>query len=130
MTVPTAILLGFAAFVITLLLTPRYVGWLKRIKAGKQIRTEGPASHQSKAGTPTMGGWLFIVASSLLLVAFVRPIELAVVVAAGLIAFGAFGAIDDLANLQSRTGIGLSVRKKFLWHILIAMALALIAHFG
>jgi phospho-N-acetylmuramoyl-pentapeptide-transferase len=76
-----------------------------------------------------MGGWLFIVSSSLLLVAFVRPIEVAVVVAAGMVAFGAFGAIDDLANLQSRIGIGLSVRQKFLWHILIAMGLALVAHF-
>lgn len=129
MTIPAAIVLGLAAFAVTLLLTPSYVGWLRRIKAGKQIRTEGPASHRSKAGTPTMGGWLFIVSSSLLLVAFVRPIEVAVVVAAGMVAFGAFGAIDDLANLQSRIGIGLSVRQKFLWHILIAMGLALVAHF-
>ena len=129
MTIPAAIVLGLAAFAVTLLLTPIYVGWLRRIKAGKQIRTEGPASHRSKAGTPTMGGWLFIVSSSLLLVAFVRPIEVAVVVAAGMVAFGAFGAIDDLANLQSRIGIGLSVRQKFLWHILIAMGLALVAHF-
>lgn len=128
MTISTAIVLGLAGFVITLVLTPSYIGWLKRIKAGKQIRTEGPASHQSKAGTPTMGGWLFIVTSSLLLVAFVRPMEVAVVIAAGLLVFGAFGAIDDLANLQSGTGIGLSVRKKFLWHILIALGLALIAH--
>lgn len=128
MTIPMAIVLGLAGFVITLVMTPSYVGWLKQIKAGKQIRTEGPASHQSKAGTPTMGGWLFIVISSLLLVAFVRPIEVAAVIAAGLLAFGAFGAIDDLANLQSGTGIGLSVRKKFLWHILIALGLALIAH--
>ena len=129
MTIPTAIVLGLAAFIVTLLLTPSYVGWLRRIKAGKQIRTEGPTSHLSKAGTLTMGGWLFIVSSSLLLIAVVRPVEVAVVVAAGMLVFGAFGAIDDLANLQSRTGIGLSVRRKFLWHILIAMGLALIAHF-
>ena len=129
MTIPTTIILGLAAFAVTLFLTPSYVSWLRRIKAGKQIRTEGPASHRSKAGTPTMGGWLFIVSSGVLLIAFVRPVELAVVVAAGLLAFGAFGAVDDLANLQSRTGIGLSVRQKFLWHLLIAFGLALAAHF-
>ncbi len=129
MTIPGAIALGLVAFIITLLLTPRYVGLLRRIGAGKQIRPEGPASHRSKAGTPTMGGWIFILPAGLLLVAFVRPIETAVVVVAGLLAFGAFGSMDDLENLQRRTGIGLSVRQKFVWHILIALGLALIAHF-
>ena len=50
------------AFVLAALLGSVYVPWLRKIKAGQEIKEIGPNWHKSKAGTPTMGGVLFIVA--------------------------------------------------------------------
>ena len=106
-----------------------YIGVLHRYKLGKQIRVEGPASHRTKAGTPTMGGWLFIATSSVLAVVFVRDWRTVLPVVLAMLAFGLFGSVDDWANLRSREGIGLRVRYKFLWHNGIALAIALILYF-
>ena len=50
------------AFVITAILGPVFIPVLRRIKAGQSIREDGPKAHQTKAGTPTMGGLMIILA--------------------------------------------------------------------
>ena len=52
------ILLGF---LITVLLSPIFIPFLKRLKFGQSIREEGPKSHQKKTGTPTMGGVMILL---------------------------------------------------------------------
>ena len=52
------ILIGF---LITVLLSPIFIPFLKRLKFGQSIREEGPKSHQKKTGTPTMGGVMIIL---------------------------------------------------------------------
>ncbi|HSO58360.1 MAG TPA: phospho-N-acetylmuramoyl-pentapeptide-transferase, partial [Paenisporosarcina sp.] len=56
----TLIIVGLG-FLLTVLLTPIFIPILKRMKFGQSIREEGPQSHMKKAGTPTMGGLIFIV---------------------------------------------------------------------
>lgn len=56
-TIIVAIIISFAASVI---LCPIIIPMLKRLKFGQYIREEGPQSHQSKAGTPTMGGMIIL----------------------------------------------------------------------
>src|SRR5438105_14245710 len=51
---------AITALVLCLVLGPRMIRKLREFNFGQQIREEGPASHQSKRGTPTMGGWLVI----------------------------------------------------------------------
>ena len=49
------------AFVVTAVLGPKFIPWLRRLKFGQEIREEGPSWHKKKSGTPTMGGIMFIV---------------------------------------------------------------------
>ena len=61
------LLAGGMAFIITVLLGQPLINLLKRLKIGKQIRIDGPQSHMTKMGTPTMGGALFVLGSVLLI---------------------------------------------------------------
>lgn len=124
-----ALLIGLAAFALALAWGPYLIEWLRRLKFGKRIREEGPGSHASKAGTPTMGGWLVIgtaVAVSLVLQQDWRQTALPLL---GMLAFGLFGSADDLANMRSRSGHGFPVRWKFPSHGAIALVLALLLHY-
>lgn len=124
MTVPLALFLIPITFVLTVLWAPGYIEWLRRLKLGKQIRLEGPQSHFSKKGTPTLGGWLFILTPLIVsLVAVPRRAMLLPALAAMLV-FGISGALDDYANMKSKVGLGVPVRYKFLWHGVLALALA------
>ncbi|MFB7642449.1 phospho-N-acetylmuramoyl-pentapeptide-transferase, partial [Peribacillus butanolivorans] len=49
------------AFLVTVLLSPIFIPFLRRLKFGQSIREEGPQSHQKKTGTPTMGGLVILL---------------------------------------------------------------------
>ncbi|HEX5418199.1 MAG TPA: phospho-N-acetylmuramoyl-pentapeptide-transferase [Chloroflexota bacterium] len=124
MTTAEIVLLIPVSFALTAPWAPRFIAALRRLKFGKQIREEGPSSHQVKKGTPTLGGWLFVVAPVILCLALV-PDRLAVCPAlVAMVIFATVGALDDYANMRSKTGHGFQVRNKFLWHGLICLALA------
>ncbi|MFW5721778.1 MAG: phospho-N-acetylmuramoyl-pentapeptide-transferase [Desulfohalobiaceae bacterium] len=113
------------ALVICIVIGPRVIGWLQRVKARQYIQEDGP-HHQDKAGTPTMGGLLigFSLLSSVLLWAdLTNPyLWLTIFVFVG---FGAVGLTDDFLKVRGRTNAGLSVKAKFLGQIgvvVIAMA--------
>jgi len=111
------------SFLIGLLWAPTLIRALRQLKFGKQIRLEGPSSHMVKQGTPTMGGWLFIVTATAVALIF-APDRLAVAPAlAAMLLFGVSGALDDYANTKSKEGVGFRVRYKFLWHGVMALAL-------
>jgi phospho-N-acetylmuramoyl-pentapeptide-transferase len=112
-------------FGLTMLWAPTLIRALRRLNFGKQIRLDGPSSHQRKAGTPTMGGWLFIVTPAVTALAFASPRAAVVVPVVAMLLFGTAGALDDFANLRSKEGLGFRVRYKFIWHGLMALALAL-----
>jgi phospho-N-acetylmuramoyl-pentapeptide-transferase len=111
-------------FAVTMLVAPVMLASLRHLKFGKQIRLEGPASHQVKQGTPTMGGWLFI--GTTIVVAMLVGLDRATVAipAAAMLLFGIAGALDDYANIKSREGLGFRVRSKFVWHGLMALLIA------
>ncbi|MBM3121162.1 MAG: phospho-N-acetylmuramoyl-pentapeptide-transferase [Chloroflexi bacterium] len=113
---------------------------LRILKIGKQIRIEGPQRHITKLGTPTMGGWLFIIpvvliTGTLNLVSIVTELDvlglsilLPLVV---LLAFAVLGAWDDWKGVRGvRRGEGLRARSKFLWQILLAVGAALALKYG
>jgi len=110
------------ALILSILIGPRFIRWLQSIKFGQTIH-EDVAAHQTKAGTPTMGGLLilFAVAGSVLLWADLTNsyVWLTMLVFIG---FGAIGFADDYIKIARRHNKGLSVRAKFCGQIAIAAA--------
>lgn len=107
------------------------VPWLRRIKAGQYIREDGPQAHLSKAGTPTMGGIMFIIAVAVvcLTVGFASVMEgewgHIFVLVFGMV-FGAIGFLDDYEKLRHRQNKGLSAGAKFLLQLVAASCFLLL----
>jgi phospho-N-acetylmuramoyl-pentapeptide-transferase len=111
------------ALVVTLVLGPWIIRKLQALKVGQVIREDGPQSHQKKAGTPTMGGVLILlaVASATLLWAQLnnRFVWLALLAT---LALGAIGFVDDYLKLSRGSSVGLSPRGKMAGQIAIGLA--------
>ncbi|MGE0228608.1 MAG: phospho-N-acetylmuramoyl-pentapeptide-transferase [Dehalococcoidia bacterium] len=126
-----ALLSGAAAFLIALVAGTQVVPWLRRRKLGKAISEEGPSSHLTKAGTPTMGGLLIfgtVVLVSLLSDPFEHP---AVFLPLGVAAVAlAIGAYDDLGTLVGGPQRKLSWRVKFVLLFGLSVAVACVLYFG
>jgi phospho-N-acetylmuramoyl-pentapeptide-transferase len=115
------------AFAITLLVGPGTIRYLYRLRFGQQIRESGPATHQKKSGTPTMGGVMIIVTltiASLLFAGDATLIPYALFVTVG---YGLIGLVDDFISVVAKRSLGLKARQKLLGQILIALLLAFFA---
>jgi len=119
------ILAAGTALAISLLVGPKMIHSLDRLQIGQAVRTDGPQSHLSKSGTPTMGGALIIVAivtatllwgrldSRYLWVALVTTV-----------AFGVVGWVDDYRKVIEKDSRGLPARWKYFWQSVIGFAAA------
>lgn len=103
------------------------VPFLRRIKAGQSIKTDGPTWHMSKNGTPTMGGVMFIAAVTVvcLTVGFSSMLggdygHIFCLLFA--LVFGAIGFLDDYEKLKKKQNLGLTAGKKFLLQLVAAVA--------
>lgn len=133
---PFALTLGAITFLLTVIWGSPFVEILRRLRAGKQIRETGPATHQVKTGTPTMGGILILVP----VVLITLGLNLARVIQSGLtgssillplgllIAFGALGSIDDIEGIRSarERGEGIRARTKFAGQITFSIIATII----
>jgi phospho-N-acetylmuramoyl-pentapeptide-transferase len=112
------------AFAIVVILMAPYIRVLQALGFGKRIRLEGPETHYTKEGTPTMGG-LLIVGVVLALYIFLRPVgpdAATFAPIAALASVGLLGAFDDYLN--ARTGEGISARWKLVWLTAVALIAA------
>jgi phospho-N-acetylmuramoyl-pentapeptide-transferase len=110
------------AMLFTWLLAPPLIRWLQKLKFGQYIRDEGPASHQSKAGTPTMGGILIIAAVTLAGLAWTSLDNYFFwIVLLTFIALGAVGFADDYLKITRKRNLGLAARQKFALQCLIGL---------
>ena len=111
------------ALLISLLLGKKVIRKLADLKFGQEIREEGPASHQAKRGTPTMGGVLIIgsVIISTLLWARLDSLYLwiALVATTG---FAAIGFADDYIKIVKKRSLGLTGRQKLAGQLIVAVA--------
>jgi phospho-N-acetylmuramoyl-pentapeptide-transferase len=121
--VVTALLVSFA-------LGPRTIRWLRALKFGQQVRSDGPQTHLTKQGTPTMGGILIIaaVASSLLLWSDLTNRYVWVVLFATL-AFGGIGFLDDYRKVVKKRSTGLTAKQKFGFQIAASLLIASFLYF-
>ncbi|TAK15375.1 MAG: phospho-N-acetylmuramoyl-pentapeptide-transferase, partial [Acidobacteria bacterium] len=114
---------SMTAFAISLFLGPWLIRTLRLKQIGQVVRNDGPESHKSKAGTPTMGGLLILAAvfiPTLLWANLKDPfIWIAVVSTAG---FGAIGFADDYLKIARRNSYGLFARYKMAAQLAVAFA--------
>ncbi|HEY5719457.1 MAG TPA: phospho-N-acetylmuramoyl-pentapeptide-transferase [Gammaproteobacteria bacterium] len=122
-----AILGVLTALLISLLVGPEMIRRLGRYQIGQQVRDDGPQSHLVKAGTPTMGGALILVAIgvSTLLWADLGNRYVWIVLGVTLL-FGAIGWVDDYRKLVLRDSRGLPARWKYLWQSVVGLAAAVL----
>jgi phospho-N-acetylmuramoyl-pentapeptide-transferase len=106
------LLAGLAAMLVSILVGPRFIAFLRRKEYGQTIREEGPEHHVAKQGTPIMGGLLTIGVSTAAYLAFARYTVPALTVLFVTIACGAIGFIDDFIKLTHRRSLGLNGRWK------------------
>ncbi len=112
------------AFAVTAVVGKFLVPFLRRVKAGQSIKTDGPTWHMSKQGTPTMGGIMFIVgiAAAILLALVMGGDTTGLLVFAFALVFGLIGFIDDYAKLKKKENTGLTAPQKFLLQLAAAIA--------
>jgi len=125
-----AILGVLTALAISLLVGPMMIRRLLALQIGQNVRDDGPQSHSVKAGTPTMGGSLILVAIALgtLLWADLSNVFVWVVLITTLL-FGAVGWVDDYKKLVRGDPKGLRARDKYLWQSVIGLGCALFIFF-
>src|ERR671925_129022 len=115
--------------VASILVGPRFIGFLRRNEFGQHIREEMPVGHVTKQGTPTMGGLLLLATASVAFALasagkFTVP---ALTVLFVMLACGAIGFLDDFIKLTHRRSLGLSGRWKLLLLALITVGVGVAA---
>jgi len=121
---------GTAALLICIFLSPKFIDFLRRREFGQQIREDGPEGHRTKAGTPTMGGIIIVlaIATPFLILTNYRDWR-ALGVFGALIACTLLGFADDYTKLVRRRSLGLRGRTKLLVTIAISIGLWWVAHY-
>ena len=126
-----AVLACMTALVISFVIGPRMIAWLTRMKIGQSVRDDGPQTHLTKAGTPTMGGALILVAILVTTLLWAdlgnRFVWVVLLVTGG---FGAIGWVDDYRKVVYRNPKGMSARAKFAWQSVIGLVAAVYLAFS
>jgi phospho-N-acetylmuramoyl-pentapeptide-transferase len=123
-----ALVIGSATSLVVALAGGPFIVWLRRLGVGKAISDEGPQSHQSKAGTPTMGGVLIVGAIAVVSLATNVVGRPSILLPLGVMALaGAVGLADDLLTLQGRERIGGHERGGLIAKALLGAVLGLVA---
>lgn len=125
-----AILGVLTALLISFLVGPFMIRRLSFHQIGQSVRSDGPQTHLTKAGTPTMGGALILVgvAVATLLWADLGNRYVWVLLVVTLL-FGAIGWVDDYRKVVARDSKGLAARSKFLWQSVVALGAALFLYY-
>ena len=109
------------AVVTTIVLGTIAIPLLKKLKARQSVREEGPKSHRSKNGTPTMGG-IFMIFSAVLVLLFNKILDPAVLWLLFLtLGHGILGFLDDFIKAEKKRNLGLTAKQKMLGQIILAV---------
>lgn len=116
------LLLGFG---FALMLGPIIIPMLRRLKFGQNIRKEGPQSHLKKAGTPTMGGIIFILSTTIVMIIMkFKPSDEAMIALYAFIGFGIIGFLDDILKIIKKDNEGLKSWQKMVLLLILSGGIA------
>jgi len=113
---------GLIAMVISIVIGPKFIEFLRRNELGQQIREEGPAGHVVKQGTPVMGGLLILLCALLPFLALSQYTLPALTVLFLTVGCGAIGFLDDFVKLRHRRSLGLKGR----WKLLLLLGITVV----
>lgn len=120
-------------FLISVLLSPIFIPFLRRLKFGQSIREEGPQSHQKKSGTPTMGGIMIIFSITITTIVMINKFSeispemfLLLFVTLG---YGLLGFLDDYIKVAMKRNLGLTSKQKLIGQIVIAVIFYAVFHY-
>ena len=120
------IMAALTALAVSLLLGPALIRKLSALKAGQVVRTDGPQTHLVKAGTPTMGGVMILLAVTVATVLWADLHNRYVwVVLAVMLTFGVIGFYDDYRKLVLKDSRGLASRWKYFWQSVFGLGAAI-----
>jgi phospho-N-acetylmuramoyl-pentapeptide-transferase len=105
---------GLFAMVLSIVVGPKFIDFLRRKELGQHIREEGPEGHRVKAGTPTMGGVLIVLAATLPFLILSEYTLSALTVLGVTLACAGIGFLDDFTKVTRRRSLGLAGRWKLL----------------
>jgi phospho-N-acetylmuramoyl-pentapeptide-transferase len=132
-----ALILASVSFLLAVIWGPLLIRILRHYKIGKRIRIELPRGHQTKLGTPTMGGLMIVVPVVLITLALniynlleQTEVGRSVLVPLGvMLAYAFIGAVDDVAGVRGmRRGEGLTARRKLMWEIPLTLGVAIVMY--
>ncbi len=114
------ILTMVVAFVLAVIVGPLLIPVLRRLKFGQQIRDDGPQGHLKKAGTPTMGGTIILLALTLSFLKFADPSPEYYVLLVACLGYGLVGFLDDYIKIVFKRSLGLTAKQKLLGQLVFA----------
>lgn len=126
------LLAGAISIILSLLVTPLFIAWLRDRSIGQQVRADGPRGHYTKAGTPTIGG-VCIVLAALIGYAVAHSVENVVYTRTGLLVMmviilsALVGLVDDSLKIRNGRSLGLRSWQKLGGQIVVALIFAVLA---
>ena len=131
-----ALTVAAATFLLAVIWGAPLIELMRRLRLGKSIRIDGPATHAAKMGTPAMGGiliigWTLLVSVVVNIVQFVQALEIAesVVIPLGvMVAYSILGGIDDYQGIRLRPGEGMKARVKIWIQLTISLVAAVLLY--
>lgn len=125
------VLATILSFLIVIMAGPIIIPALKKFKFGQNIRQEGPQSHLKKAGTPTMGGIMFII-STLIATLVVTPSDKGHlwILLLTMLGYGLIGFLDDSLKIIKKQNLGLRAYQKIIGQFAFALILTLYAYYS
>ena len=118
---------ALVALIVSIVIGPRFIDFLRSNEFGQHIREEGPEHHTAKSGTPTMGGLMILFAATVAFLPVTHFTLQGLTVLFATLACGAIGFLDDFIKLTHRRSLGLSGRWKMLLLVAIAVVVGLVA---
>ncbi len=118
---PKIVMAIVISFIVASILGPIIIPLLHKLKFGQNIREEGPKSHLKKAGTPTIGGLIFIFATIITMFIMVgNPTDEAMIALYSFIGFGFVGFLDDLLKIIKKKNEGLTSGQKMILLLIVS----------
>jgi phospho-N-acetylmuramoyl-pentapeptide-transferase len=117
---------GLIAMVVSVVIGPKFIEFLRRNELGQPIREDGPAGHVVKQGTPVMGGLLILLCALLPFVGLSKYTLPALTVLFLTVACGAIGFLDDFIKVRHRRSLGLEGR----WKLLLLAGITVVVGFA